>query len=142
MTDDSSRIPDYGHGNAHDGAHTGDTGHEQDEVVRGDVRDSLFLRGTVSLGTHPAAEVRIRNLSPGGCLVESALPASVGSRVSILLPNVGTQAGVVAWAGAGRFGITFANTIDPAKVRRRVSVPFVVPASVTHMQPWRGPRSK
>lgn len=81
-------------------------------------RDSLFMLGDIVLETTGERErVKIRNLSPGGMMAESELTLPLGTRVSVDLPNVGLAPGAVSWSRGRRIGITFDETIDPAKVR-------------------------
>jgi hypothetical protein len=72
---------------------------------RRDERTHLFLVATLTAGAASAA-VRVRNLSPTGALVEApALPA-VGSAI-VLRRGVLEAIGSVAWAAAGRAGLSF-----------------------------------
>lgn len=93
-----------------------------EEPVRVAPRDSLLLQGRLTLvgGSSPAT-VRVRNLSSGGCLVESDIVAVSGQAAMIELRGIGSVAGKVAWVGKGRFGIAFARLIDPVEARTRPS---------------------
>jgi hypothetical protein len=83
-------------------------------------RDSLFLTARMRLGTEPLREVRVRNLSEGGLMVELARVADVGTPITIDLRGIGEVAGTVAWCTEGRLGIALDSPIDPKKARKPV----------------------
>lgn len=86
-------------------------------------RDTLLLvADIVPEGEVSAQRFTVRNLSPGGMMAqgEGALPE--GARVSVTLRNVGAVQGKVAWAEAGRYGISFDQEIDPQAVRAPVAL--------------------
>ena len=66
-----------------------------------------------------AVEVKLRNLSPEGALVEGEQLPAVGSSV-IFRKNELNLAGRVAWVTAGRAGIAFDAKLDPDVVLRHV----------------------
>lgn len=81
-------------------------------------RDSLLLVGHCRLGDEPGVhEVRVRNLSEVGLMIELDIPADVGSHVWLDLPGIGEITGKVAWCAAGRMGIALDGTIDPKAAR-------------------------
>ena len=81
-------------------------------------RDSLLLVGHCRLGDEPRVhEVRVRNLSEAGLMIELDIPADVGSHVWLDLPGIGETSGTVAWCAAGRMGIALDGTIDPRRAR-------------------------
>ena len=85
-------------------------------------RDSLFLLARVRLGTSDRwADVRVRNLSPGGLMAELDDPLAIGTAVEFDLRGVGRVAGQIAWQTEGRAGIAFDTAIDPLKARKPVS---------------------
>ena len=63
----------------------------------------------------------MRNLSPGGVMVDCGVLREPGSLVRLEMPGLGTVAGKVAWCTAGRMGIAFDTPIDPALVRDEVA---------------------
>jgi hypothetical protein len=82
------------------------------------VRDSLLMIADVRLdGVEGDHQVRVRNLSTGGMMAVSDVPATIGQRVQVALPRVGWIAGTVAWKQEDRFGIAFDEDIDAASVR-------------------------
>jgi hypothetical protein len=84
-------------------------------------RDSLFLmaRLVVPDGREPH-EVRVRNLSAGGLMVEWDKPLDDGAKVTLILRGVGEVTGRVAWCAEGRIGVAFDEPIDPLLARKPV----------------------
>lgn len=90
---------------------------------RGSDRHSIFMHGYLQLAHMVAPQrVRIRNLSQGGMLVETPLPATVEECLTVHLPNIGPVTGRVAWTALNKFGVAFDNLVDPHQVRRKVPV--------------------
>ncbi len=82
-------------------------------------RDSLFLVAKLRLGDeHGIREVRVRNLSEGGLMIELDKIAEVGTPVRMDLRGIGEIAGKVAWCTEGRIGIALDSPIDPKKARK------------------------
>lgn len=93
----------------------------QDIDKRDRERDSLFLMAEVRLrGESDAQRVRVRNLSKGGMMAEGNPVPERGQSVSVNLRNVGWVDGTVAWVQDSRFGIAFAEDIDPKSARAPV----------------------
>lgn len=85
-------------------------------------RDSLFLLAKLRVeGEDAEHRARVRNLSAGGMMAECDLSVARGTRISVCLRHVGWVEGAVAWTQDNRFGIAFANPIDPAQVRESLS---------------------
>lgn len=78
-------------------------------------RDSLFLMADIRLdGGGKVHRVRVRNLSTGGMMAEgNNVKAVRGMLLTVDLRNIGTVEGSVAWVQDNRFGIAFAEEIDP-----------------------------
>lgn len=100
-------------------------------------RDSLFLMAELRLeGDDATYRVRVRNLSAGGMMAEGDFRVLAGTRVTVTLKNVKPINGSVAWVHAQRFGISFAEEIDPKAPRRAATIGdpssprFVRPASI------------
>jgi hypothetical protein len=100
-------------------------------------RDSLFLMADVRLdGDSASHRVKVRNLSAGGMMAESDMAVVRGARVTVELRNLPSIAGSVAWVQENRFGVAFAQEIDPRAPRTPVgnsdiSTPrFVRPSSI------------
>lgn len=81
-------------------------------------RDSLFLLAQVRVdGQETPVRVKVRNLSSGGMMAEGDLRVMRGAHVAIELRNIGWIEGSVAWKQGNRFGIAFAEEIDPKLAR-------------------------
>ena len=81
-------------------------------------RDSLFLLAQVRVdGQDVAHRVKVRNLSAGGMMAEGEVRVTRGTLVMVELRNIGWVEGSVAWKQGNRFGIAFADEIDPVVVR-------------------------
>lgn len=85
-------------------------------------RDSLFLAARLSVEGGRASDIRVRNLSEGGLMIDSAPPMDIGTPVAIEFRSVGAVPGKVAWYIEGRAGIAFDSPVDPASVRKPVGV--------------------
>jgi hypothetical protein len=77
-------------------------------------------------------EVRLRNISATGALVECRRPLTPDSHLSIHIVGVGPVSGTVRWAGNGKAGIQFETEFDlgrlaPKKVKQN---------DVTMLTPW------
>ena len=85
-------------------------------------RDSLFLLANLRFEEHGELyRIKVRNLSSGGMMAEGELRVTPGAPVQIELRNIGWIAGAIAWKQDGRFGIAFAEEIDPKLARAPVS---------------------
>ena len=81
-------------------------------------RDSLFVMAGLRLpGRDRELRVKIRNLSPGGLMAEGDLRVALGMPVEVEIRNLGWVPGSVAWVQENRFGIAFAEEIDPLVAR-------------------------
>jgi hypothetical protein len=65
---------------------------------------------------------RLRNISPGGCMLESRSPLRPGSPLRIELRSLHTIEGKVAWTRAPRSGIQFATQADVVELLHAASV--------------------
>jgi EAL domain-containing protein (putative c-di-GMP-specific phosphodiesterase class I) len=77
-------------------------------------------------------ELRLRNISVTGALVECRRPVAPGTQLKIDIVGVGPVSGSVKWAGNGKFGIQFDHDFDlgrlaPKKAKRN---------DVTMLTPW------
>lgn len=85
-------------------------------------RDSLLLFAAVRIdGGETEYRVKVRNLSAGGMMADGEAPVVRGSLVSVELRNIGAVDGSVAWTQENRFGIAFADEIDPKLARAPVA---------------------
>ncbi|MEO1921110.1 PilZ domain-containing protein [Blastomonas marina] len=100
-----------------------ETGQMQDIDNRDRERDSLFLMADLRLrGESDVQRVKVRNLSKGGMMAEGAPVPERGQSISVNLRNIGWVDGSVAWVQDNRFGIAFANEIEPKAARAPIVV--------------------
>lgn len=84
-------------------------------------RDSLFLLAEMTFdGADEVHKVKVRNLSPGGMMVESDLDVTQGQQIVVTLRNIGPVRGQIAWARSARFGVAFDREINPKQARQPV----------------------
>ena len=107
-------------------------------------RDSLFLMADLRLaGQDGEHRVKVRNLSAGGMMAEGSVKVTRGLKLDINLRNIGWVEGFVAWVQDNRFGIAFAQDIEPKVARESQttptddSVPRFVRPMVTFVDPAR-----
>lgn len=103
-------------------------------------RDSLFLMARVKVEGDTAGvehRVKVRNLSPGGMMAEGAVRVARGARVQVELRNIGWIEGEVAWKQDNRFGIAFAEEIDPQRARAQPSADVIEPDTSRYIHPPR-----
>lgn len=88
---------------------------------RSRTRDSLFLMARLRFeGEAREREVRVRNLSEGGLMVDCARVMEPGTAVMLDVRGIGEVGGKVAWCTEGRIGIALDRPIDPKKARKPV----------------------
>lgn len=98
-------------------------------------RDSLFLMGRLTLGDESQPrDVRIRNLSEGGLMIEIGRPIALDMTLTLNLRGIGDVTGRVAWCAEGRVGIALDRPIDPMLARKPVgggerTSPYAKPAT-------------
>jgi hypothetical protein len=76
-------------------------------------RDSVYLSALLRCSAGELLAL-VRNVSPGGALIEIDKKVSVGEQVSIELKDIGWISGVVAWTEPGRAGLKFDEPVDLA----------------------------
>jgi len=107
-------------GNSNQQATSAEAPREGGETSRA-ARDSLLLAARMTIGDDPQPhEVRVRNLSRTGLMVELGHMTDPGTRVSLEMRGVGHVTGRVAWFAEGRMGVALDHPIDPAQARRPV----------------------
>jgi hypothetical protein len=85
-------------------------------------RDSLFVLADLRLEGEPLEHrIKVRNLSEGGMMGEGAVRVRRGSAIEVNIRNIGWVKGTVAWVQDTRFGVAFAEPIDPRLARVRPS---------------------
>lgn len=111
------------------------------EGARTRQRDSLFMIARLQLGDATATiEVRVRNLSPGGLMIELDRAVLPGAPVSLEMRGLGKVTGTVAWCTRGRVGIAFDAPIDPKRARKPIGVGVPAPEYVRPAVTTRRPR--
>jgi len=94
-------------------------------------RQRLMRRAMASFEGE-ACEVRLRNISIMGALVESDRAVAPGTRVVIDIVGAGPVEGTVRWAQAGKFGIQFSDAFHMSRLapkKQKVN-------DVQMLQPW------
>ena len=85
-------------------------------------RDSLFLSTDVTVaGARKPVTVRVRNLSPGGMMIDSNAIFHEGVTISADLRGIGAVSGKIAWIMEERAGVAFDEEIDPKEARAPVA---------------------
>ena len=77
-------------------------------------------------------EIRLRNISVTGALVECAQSVSPGTTITIDIVGVGPMVGTVRWAQAGKFGLQFKDSFD----LRNLAPKKDIQNDVTMLRPW------
>ena len=85
-------------------------------------RHRLMRRGIASVEGQPV-EIRLRNISAMGALVECPVPIRPGAELTIDIIGTGPVIGKVRWSQAGRFGVQFENPFDLSRLAPPKRVP-------------------
>jgi hypothetical protein len=94
-------------------------------------RQRLMRRAVASIDGRPI-EVRLRNISAMGALVECSQSVSPGMRIAMDIVGAGPIEGVVRWAQSGKFGIQFNDAFEMSRLapkKQKVN-------EVQMLQPW------
>ncbi len=94
-------------------------------------RQSLMRRAITSINGD-MIEIRLRNISAMGALVECSLPVAPGTQLTIDIVGVGPMVGTVRWAQANRFGMKFEETFETSRLAPRPQKLN----EVTMLSPW------
>jgi diguanylate cyclase (GGDEF)-like protein len=94
-------------------------------------RHRLMRRAVTSIDDE-TLEVRLRNISSMGALVECDIPVTPGDELTMDIIGVGPVRGIVRWAQAGKFGVRFDHTFDLG----RLSAKRDKANEVTMLRPW------
>ena len=108
------------------------------EQMRAEPRDSMFLLATMRRPGGPEVQVKVRNLSSGGMMVECPISFARGELVESDLRGIGPVGGKIAWAAGSRVGVAFDRAIDPSLARKPVTggpQPQLVKASRSMWRP-------
>jgi len=71
-----------------------------------------LMRRAVTCIDGVMAEVKLRNISSMGSLVECQIPVAPGTELAIDIVGVGPVRGIVRWAQSGKFGVQFDRQFD------------------------------
>jgi hypothetical protein len=77
-------------------------------------------------------EVKLRNISSRGALVECPVPVSPGTDLAIDIVGVGPVRGSVRWAQSGKFGVQFTQQFELGRLAPKKEKPN----EVTMLRPW------
>ena len=108
---------------------------EDEKVVhpRDKVRESIFLGAVIQLdGAAEPCNVRVRNISSGGMMIDLAGPQPKGLVVNAEMKGIGKVNGRIAWSTENRTGIVFDSAVDPRLARQTVGQ---APAAPAYTQP-------
>jgi len=94
-------------------------------------RQRLMRRAMASFEGEPC-EVRLRNISIMGALVECDRAVAPGTRVVMDIVGAGPVEGVVRWAQAGKFGIQFSDAFQMSRLAAKKQKTN----EVQMLQPW------
>ena len=77
-------------------------------------------------------EIRLRNISAMGALVECVHSVAPGTAITIDIVGAGPVVGTVRWAQSGKFGVQFADGFDMARLAPKKDRQ----SKVTMLRPW------
>jgi hypothetical protein len=104
--------------------------------TRVSARESMFLAATIWFdGEEALMPVRIRNISAGGMMIDSAVPRIKGLPLVAELKTIGKVSGKVAWSHDQRMGILFDRPIDPQRARVQLATPKAPKKTVKSLFP-------
>jgi diguanylate cyclase (GGDEF)-like protein len=91
-----------------------------------------LMRRAISCIDGTMVELRLRNISSMGALVECQVPVAPGTNLAVDIVGVGPVRGIVRWAQSGKFGVQFEQQFDLAslapKKQRRNEVRMLTPS--------------
>ncbi len=90
-----------------------------------------LMRRAIALIDGAPIELRLRNISSMGALVECGVPVTPGAELAIDIVGVGPVRGIVRWSQTGKFGVQFDGHFDLARLAPKKEKP--VPAA---LHPW------
>ena len=91
-----------------------------------------LMRRAIAAINGATTEIRLRNISAMGALVECDQAVSPGSSLTIDIVGVGPVVGTVRWAQTGKFGVQFTEHFDIG----RLAAKQPKANDVTMLQPW------
>ena len=94
-------------------------------------RHRLMRRAIAGINGH-TVEIKLRNISAMGALVESDQPVVPGQSLTIDIVGVGPVIGSVRWAQSGKFGVEFTENFDLGRLAPKKQKSN----EVSMLQPW------
>jgi diguanylate cyclase (GGDEF)-like protein len=99
---------------------------EADGYAKGREARHRLMRRAVTLIDGASVEVKLRNISSMGALVECTVPVSPGMSIAIDIVGVAPVRGIVRWAQSGKFGVQFEHQFDLARLAPKKEKPTSV----------------
>jgi hypothetical protein len=96
-----------------------------------EARHRLMRRAITSIDGN-SVELKLRNISSMGALVECGIPVSPGTELAIDIVGVGPVRAVVRWSQSGKFGVQFDRQFDLARLAPKQEKR----KEVTMLRPW------
>ena len=90
-----------------------------------------LMRRAIAAISGETTEIRLRNISAMGALVECDHSVGPGTMLTIDIVGVGPVVGTVRWAQSGKFGVQFADMFDLARL-----APKATKSDNPNYQPW------
>ena len=87
-------------------------------AVQREARQSLMRRAITAIDGR-REEIRLRNISAMGALVECEVPVAPGTQLTLDIVGVGPVSGVVRWSQSSRFGMQFSEPFDLTRLAPR-----------------------
>jgi diguanylate cyclase (GGDEF)-like protein len=91
-----------------------------------------LMRRAIAAINGVTTEIRLRNISAMGALVECDQPVAPGMSITIDIVGVGPVVGAVRWAQAGKFGVQFTEQFDLGRLAAKPPKTN----EVTMLKPW------
>jgi hypothetical protein len=91
-----------------------------------------LMRRAVTAIDGITVEVKLRNISSMGALVECPVPVAPGTDLAIDIVGVGPVRGNVRWAQAGKFGVQFSQQFELGRLAPKKEKPN----EVKMLRPW------
>ena len=91
-----------------------------------------LMRRAIAAINGVTTEIRLRNISAMGALVECDQPVAPGMSITIDIVGVGPVVGAVRWSQAGKFGVQFTEQFDLGRLAAKPKKEN----DVTMLQPW------
>src|SRR5436305_468382 len=91
-----------------------------------------LMRRAVSCINGEMVEVKLRNISSMGALVECGRAVAPGTELAIDIVGVGPMRGIVRWSQSGKFGVQFGDPFDLGWLAPKPDKQ----SNVTMLTPW------